>query len=134
MFLPISKDTTGGYESMDCVSHSPHEDAELIPAVDVLLLEAEDDGSEVVVVGEVVPVLGAVEILLIRCLDHAGQLETSVLVPMFLDDRLLPTVWFLNYWQTLGSFAFLRSVSSVNGVKGTFFFFGFFQFLINLIG
>ena len=62
---------------MDGVAHRPDQDAELIPPVDVLLLQAEDDGAEVLVVGEIVPVLGAVEILLVGCLDHAGQLNRT---------------------------------------------------------
>ena len=59
------------------VAHCPHQDPELVPPVDVLLLQAEDDGAEVLVVGEIVPVLGAVEILLVGCLHHAGQLNRT---------------------------------------------------------
>ena len=69
---PVRKHTTSRDEAVDGVAHRSDQDAELIPPVDVLLLEAEDDGPEVLVVGEVVPVLGAVEIFLVGCLHHAG--------------------------------------------------------------
>ena len=72
---------------MDGVAHRPDQDAELIPPVDVLLLEAEDDGPEVLVVGEIVPVLGAVEIFLVGCLHHAGQLNRTsfnTLIPIWM--------------------------------------------------
>ena len=58
------------------VAHGSHQDPELVPPVDVLLLQAEDDGAEVLVVSEVIPVLGAVEIFLVGSLDHAGELQT----------------------------------------------------------
>ena len=57
------------------VAHGSHQDPELVPPVDVLLLQAEDDGAEVLVVSEVIPVLGAVEIFLVGSLDHAGELQ-----------------------------------------------------------
>ena len=72
---------------MDGVAHRSHQDPELVPAVDVLLLQAEDDGAEVLVVGEVVPVLGAVEIFLVGCLHHAGQLNRrgyNTLIPIWM--------------------------------------------------
>ena len=69
---PISKDTAGGYETMNCVSNSSDQDAELVPTVDVLLLHAQYDGAQVLVVGEVVPVFSAVEVLLISGLNHTG--------------------------------------------------------------
>ena len=49
-----------------CLSLCPS----LVPTVNVLLLEAEDDGPEVVVVGEVVPVLRPVKVLLVRLVLH----------------------------------------------------------------
>ena len=63
---------------------------ELIPAVDVLLLEAEDDWTEVLVVGEVVPVLRPIEVLLVGLLLHRGQPERSILLPVLFYRRLLP--------------------------------------------
>ena len=60
---------------MDGVPHRSDQDAKLVPPVDVLLLQAEDDGAEVLVVGEVVPVLSAVEIFLVGRLNYAGQLN-----------------------------------------------------------
>ena len=60
---------------MNGVAHRSHQDPKLIPSVDVLLLQAEDDGAEVLVVGEVVPVLSAVEIFLVGRLNYAGQLN-----------------------------------------------------------
>ena len=68
---------------------------ELVPAVDVLLLEAEDDRPQVLVVGEVVPVFRPVKILLVGFLLHRSQPERSVLLPMLLDRRLLPP-WLTN--------------------------------------
>ena len=62
---------------------------ELVPPVDVLLLEAEDDGAEVLVAGEVVPVLCPVEVLLVRLLLHRGQPELPVALPLLLDRGLL---------------------------------------------
>ena len=51
----------------------------LVSPVDVLLLEAEDDGAEVVVVGEVVPVLRPVKVLLVRLVLHRRQTELTEL-------------------------------------------------------
>ena len=62
---------------MDGVSYCSDQDSELVSAVDILLLEAEYDGPEVLVAGEIVPVLSAMEILLIGSLYHAGQLNTK---------------------------------------------------------
>ena len=45
-------------------------DSSLVAAVDVLLHEAEYDWAEVVVVGEVVPVLLPVKVLLVRLVLH----------------------------------------------------------------
>ena len=59
------------------VAHCSHQDPELVPPVDVLLLQAEDDGAEVLVVSEIIPVLGAVEIFLVGCLHNAGQLNRT---------------------------------------------------------
>ena len=53
--------------------------ASLVAPVDVLLLEAEDDWPEVVVVGEVVPVLRTVKILLVRLVLHRSQPELAEL-------------------------------------------------------
>ena len=62
---------------------------ELVSPVDVLLLETEYHRSEVLVVGEVVPVLAAVKVLLMRLLLHRGQPELAVLLPLLLDRGLL---------------------------------------------
>ena len=104
---------------MDGVAHGPHQDAELVPPVDVLLLEAQDHGAEVVIVGEVVPVLGPVEILLVGGLHHARQLEAAVLAPVLLYDGFLPgSVRFLNDWKTFRSLALLGGgVRAVNRVE-----------------
>ena len=74
---PVGKYTASGDEAVDGVPHRSDQDAKLVPPVDVLLLQAEDDGAEVLVVGEVVPVLGAMEIFLVCCLHHAGQLNRT---------------------------------------------------------
>ena len=63
---------------------------ELVPSVDVLLLEAEDDWSQVLVVGEVVPVLGAVEVALVSLLFHRCQFERTAALELLLDGRFAP--------------------------------------------
>ena len=62
---------------------------ELVAAVDGLLFEAEDDRAQILVLGEVVPVLRAVEVLLERLLLDGGELERAVLVEVLLDRRLV---------------------------------------------
>ena len=62
---------------------------ELVPAVNGLLFEAEDDRAQVLVLREVVPVLRAVEVLLIRLLLDGGQLEGATLLEVLLDGGLL---------------------------------------------
>ena len=57
---------------------------ELVPAIDVLLLETEYHRSEVLVIGEVVPVLGAVKVFFMGLLFHRGQPELPVLLPLLL--------------------------------------------------
>jgi len=74
---------------MHCVGSSPHQDAELIPSVERLLLDGQDHRTQVLVAGEVVPVLGAVEVLLVSLLLHGDQLEGALLVPLLLDGGLL---------------------------------------------
>ena len=61
------------------VKNSVHQLASLVAPVDVLLLEAEDDWPEVVVVGEVVPVLRTVKVLLVRLVLHRSQPELAEL-------------------------------------------------------
>ena len=85
-YKPVRKHAASGDEAVDGVAHRSHQDTELVPPVDVLLLQAEDDGAQVLVVGEVVPVLGAVEIFLVGCLHHAGQLNRT----KHLDENNLP--------------------------------------------
>ena len=72
LLSPIREDAAGGNEAVDGVSHRSHQDPELVPTVDVLLLHAQYDGAQVLVVGEVVPVFSAVEVLLISGLNHTG--------------------------------------------------------------
>ena len=116
--VPVCEDAACGYEAMDGVAHGPDQDPELVPPIDRLLLEAEDHWPEVVVVSEVVPMLGPVEVFLVCCLDHACQLEAPVLTPMLLYDGFFTTiVGFLNNWKTLGSLVLLPSFGILNGVK-----------------
>ena len=128
------------------VAHGSHQDPELVPPVDVLLLQAEDDGAEVLVVGEIVPVLGAVEIFLVGCLHHAGQLnrpgfntlipirahlKTAIFAPVFLNNGLLSTVGLLNYWQTFSSLT-LISLSLLHGLEGPLLLLCLLQVLVNV--
>lgn len=71
------------------VGDRPHQNAELIAPVDRFLLDRQDDRAEILVVGEVVPVLGTVEVLLVRFLLDRGQLEALLLLPLLLDGGLL---------------------------------------------
>lgn len=71
----------------------------MIAAVDNLLLEAEHDRPEVFVVGEVVPVLGAVEVALVRLLLDRRQLEGARPVELLLDGRLAARLKFVNLRQ-----------------------------------
>ena len=64
-----------------CVSTTTHS-PKLVSAVDVLLLEAESDWAEILVVGEVVPVLRGVEVFLVSLMFHGGQPELPVLLPL----------------------------------------------------
>lgn len=77
---PIGKNAAGWYESVYRVAYGSHEYAKLIPAVQRLLLDAQYHGSQVLVVGEVIPVLGAVEVLLVRFLLDGGELEALCIV------------------------------------------------------
>lgn len=62
---------------------------ELISAVGGLLLEGEDHRPKVLVLREVIPVLRAVEVLLVRLLLDAGELELPRALVLLLDTRLL---------------------------------------------
>lgn len=64
---------------------------ELIPAVNDLLLETEDDGAEVFVVGEVVPVFGSVEVAFVRLLFDGRQFESAAAFELLFDHRLAAT-------------------------------------------
>lgn len=72
---------------------------ELIAAVDDFLLETEDDRAEVFIVGEIIPVLGTVEVAFVRLLLDRRQLESSTPVELFLDGRL-PTAEFADFRKT----------------------------------
>ena len=61
----------------------------MVPSVESFLFDAEYDWSQVLVVGEVVPVLRAVEILFVRLLLDGGELEALIFLPLVLDGRLL---------------------------------------------
>lgn len=74
---------------MNGVTNGSNENPELIAAADGLLLDAEDHRAQILVVGEVVPVLGPVEVLLVGFLLDGGQLEALVLLPLLLNGRLL---------------------------------------------
>jgi len=88
--LPVSEDAAGGDEAVNRVADGPDEDPELVPAVERLLLDAEYHRSQILVVGKVVPVLRAVKVLLVGLLLDRGELEALILLPLLLDDRLLP--------------------------------------------
>ena len=93
---------------MDGVPDCPHQDPELVPPIDRLLLQAQDDRAQILVIGKVVPVLRPVEIFLVCLLQfnevklshlshscptdlhNAGELEASVLCPVLLYDGPLP--------------------------------------------
>jgi len=88
--LPVSKDAAGGDKAVNRVTDGPDEDPELVPAVERLLLDAEYHRSQILVVGKVVPVLRAVKVLLVGLLLDRRELEALILLPLLLDDRLLP--------------------------------------------
>ena len=73
---------------MDGVAHCSDQDTKLIATIDVLLLETENHWTQVIVIGEIIPVFSAVKILFIRGLNHARQLEAAVFTPVLLDDGL----------------------------------------------
>lgn len=75
---------------MNGVTDRPDEDPELIPAVQRLLFDAEYHRTEVLVRGEVIPVLSPVEVLLVGLLLDGGELEALVLLPLLLNSGLLP--------------------------------------------
>ena len=72
---------------------------ELIASVDDLLFEAEHNGAEIFVVGEVVPVFGAVKVSLVRLLFHRRQFERSTPLELLLNGRL-PPVQVADFRQT----------------------------------
>lgn len=88
--VPIGKHAAGGDKAVDRVTDRSHQDPELVPAVERLLLDAEYHRPEILVVREVVPVLRAVEILLVGLLLDRGELEALILLPLLLDGGLLP--------------------------------------------
>lgn len=71
----------------------------MIAPVDRFLLDREDHRAEVLVVGEVVPVLGPVEVLLVRFLLDRGQLETLLLFPLLLDRCLFSAEMLTGKWR-----------------------------------
>lgn len=60
----------------------------LIPAIDDLLFHAEDNWAQILVVGEVIPVLRPVEIALISFLFYGRELEGSGPIELLLNGRL----------------------------------------------
>lgn len=88
--LPISEDAAGGNKTVDRVTDGSDQDPELIPAVEQFLLDTEYHRSQILVVREIVPMLRAVEIFLVRLLFDRGKLEALILLPLFLDGGLLP--------------------------------------------
>lgn len=63
---------------------------ELVSPVERFLLYGQNYRPQVLVIGEVIPVFSAVKVLLVRLLFDASKLETLILLPLFLDGRLLP--------------------------------------------
>lgn len=70
---------------------------ELIASVDDFLFETEHNRTEIFIVGEVVPVFGAVEISLVRLLFDRRQLERAGPVELLLYGRLSPRLQFVNF-------------------------------------
>ena len=74
----------------------PHSSPELVPAVDGLLFQTEDDRSEVLILREVVPVFRAVKVLLKRLLFDRGEFKRAILLKVLLDGC------FLAVWRSYG--------------------------------
>lgn len=74
---------------MNRVAYGPYENAKLLSPLEILLLDAEYHRAKILVVGEVIPMLGAIEVLLVRLLLHRRQLEALILLPLLLNGRFL---------------------------------------------
>lgn len=75
---------------MNSIANSSDKNPELVSPVQSLLFDAQYHRTEILIIGEVIPVLGPVEILLVGLLLDVGQLESFILLPLFLDSCLLP--------------------------------------------
>lgn len=72
----------------------------MITSVDNLLFEAEHDRAEILVVGEVVPVLGPVKVALVRLLFHRSQFECARTIELLLDGRFTTGLQLVDFRQT----------------------------------
>lgn len=61
---------------------------ELVTPIEGLLFDGEDDWTQVLVAGKVVPVFGAIEVLLVCLLFHGDQFKGALLVPLLLNGCL----------------------------------------------
>lgn len=89
-FSPISKNATGWNEPMNRVADGPHKNSKLIPAINSFLFDAEDDWAKIFVISKIIPVFGSIEILFVGLLFDRCQLESLILLPLFLDGGFLP--------------------------------------------
>lgn len=88
--VPVGKDAASGDKAVDRVTDGSDQDSELVSAVERLLLDAEYHRPEILVVREVIPMLRAVEVLLVGLLLDRGELKALILLPLLLDGGLLP--------------------------------------------
>lgn len=72
----------------------------MIASVDYLLLEAEYDRAEIFIVGEIVPVLRAVEVALVSFLFNRSQFKRSRPVELLLNGRFATRLQFVDLRQT----------------------------------
>ena len=90
--VAVGEDATRGDQAVNRVGDGADEHAKLIATVDVLLLQAQDHGAEILVVGEVVPMLlRAVKVLFVGLLLDGGETELAVFLPLLFNWRLFPT-------------------------------------------
>ena len=79
--VAVRENAAGWDQAVDGIRDGSDQHSELISTVDVLLFKTENDRTEVFVVGEVVPVFGAVKVLLVSLLLDRGQPELAELLP-----------------------------------------------------
>ena len=88
---------------------------ELITSVDNLLFEAEDDGTEILIVGKVVPMFCSVKITLVRLLFHRSQFKCARTIKLLLDGRFTTGLQLVDFRQT-------RRTHLINNNKKQHFF------------